>query len=176
MRGKGYDRGDGTFGDLIITYNVKLPDHLSDHQKELLEQMRRRDKPVYRKLITSCLPANTARKPNANEAKTYKAEVVKPSPPFIIPTFSFMNVEKVVNPPQNPVVRRRRTAGLIPPLSLGNEAKIPIRKQPNTFTTIVPKGNEPAMASCTYFDITMRRLPPTKLPTPTKRISLNIVL
>lgn len=41
LRGKGYDRGDGTFGDLIITYNVKLPDHLSDHQKELLEQMRR---------------------------------------------------------------------------------------------------------------------------------------
>ena len=41
LRGKGYDRGDGTFGGLIITYNVKLPDHLSDHQKELLEQMRR---------------------------------------------------------------------------------------------------------------------------------------
>lgn len=41
LRGKGYNRGDGTFGDLIITYNVKLPDHLSDHQKELLEQMRR---------------------------------------------------------------------------------------------------------------------------------------
>lgn len=41
LRGKGYDRSDGTFGDLIITYNVKLPDHLSDHQKELLEQMRR---------------------------------------------------------------------------------------------------------------------------------------
>ena len=40
LRGKGYDRGDGTFGDLIITYNVKLPDHLSDHQKELLEHMR----------------------------------------------------------------------------------------------------------------------------------------
>ena len=25
LRGKGYDRGDGTFGDLIITYQVKLP-------------------------------------------------------------------------------------------------------------------------------------------------------
>ena len=41
LRGKGYDRGDGTFGDLIITYNVKLPDHLTDRQKELIEQMRR---------------------------------------------------------------------------------------------------------------------------------------
>lgn len=40
VRGKGYDRGDGTFGDLIITYNVKLPTGLNDRQKELLRQMR----------------------------------------------------------------------------------------------------------------------------------------
>lgn len=41
LRGKGYDRGDGTFGDLIITYNVTLPTGLSEHQRELLEEMRR---------------------------------------------------------------------------------------------------------------------------------------
>lgn len=40
VRGKGYDRGDGTFGDLILTYNVTLPTHLTDRQKELLRQMR----------------------------------------------------------------------------------------------------------------------------------------
>ena len=40
VRGKGYDRGDGTYGDLIITYNVKLPTDLTDHQKDLLRQMR----------------------------------------------------------------------------------------------------------------------------------------
>ena len=40
VRGKGYDRGDGTFGDLIITYNVKLPTHLSQRQKDLLNEMR----------------------------------------------------------------------------------------------------------------------------------------
>lgn len=39
LRGKGYDRGDGTFGDLIITYQVKLPQNLSEHQKELLREM-----------------------------------------------------------------------------------------------------------------------------------------
>ena len=39
VRGKGYDRGDGTFGDLIITYNVKLPATLNERQKELLRQM-----------------------------------------------------------------------------------------------------------------------------------------
>lgn len=40
VRGKGYDRGDGTFGDLIITYNVKLPTGLTERQKVLLKQMR----------------------------------------------------------------------------------------------------------------------------------------
>ena len=40
LRGKGYDRGDGTFGDLIITYQVKLPQNLSEHQRNLLRQMR----------------------------------------------------------------------------------------------------------------------------------------
>lgn len=39
LRGKGYDRGDGTFGDLIITYQVKLPQNLSERQKELLREM-----------------------------------------------------------------------------------------------------------------------------------------
>ena len=41
LRGKGYSRGDGTSGDLIITYNVKLPDHLSERQKELLREIQR---------------------------------------------------------------------------------------------------------------------------------------
>ena len=39
LRGKGYDRGDGTFGDLVITYQVKLPTNLTDQQKQLLRQM-----------------------------------------------------------------------------------------------------------------------------------------
>lgn len=40
LKGKGMDRGNGTFGDLIITYNVKLPTNLSERQKQLLMQMR----------------------------------------------------------------------------------------------------------------------------------------
>ena len=39
LRGKGRSRGDGTMGDLILTYNVKLPDHLSPRQQELVRQM-----------------------------------------------------------------------------------------------------------------------------------------
>ena len=41
LKGKGYDRGDGTFGDLIITYNIVLPSSLSEKQKQLLDEMRR---------------------------------------------------------------------------------------------------------------------------------------
>lgn len=40
LRGKGYDRGDGTFGDLYITYNVVLPTGLTERQKELVRQIR----------------------------------------------------------------------------------------------------------------------------------------
>lgn len=40
LRGKGNDRGDGTRGDLIITYRVQLPEHLNERQRELLRQMR----------------------------------------------------------------------------------------------------------------------------------------
>lgn len=38
LRGKGYDRGDGTYGDLIITYNVQLPASLTERQKDLISQ------------------------------------------------------------------------------------------------------------------------------------------
>ena len=38
LRGKGYDRGDGTFGDLIITYHVKLPTGLTERQKQLINE------------------------------------------------------------------------------------------------------------------------------------------
>lgn len=40
LKGKGYDNGNGTFGDLIITYNVKLPTNLSERQKNLLREMK----------------------------------------------------------------------------------------------------------------------------------------
>lgn len=41
LKGKGYAKGDGTAGDLILTYNVTLPASLNERQRELLEQMRR---------------------------------------------------------------------------------------------------------------------------------------
>lgn len=35
LKGKGYQKPDGSYGDLILTYNVKLPMNLTAHQKEL---------------------------------------------------------------------------------------------------------------------------------------------
>jgi curved DNA-binding protein len=39
VRGQGHRLNDGSMGDLIITYQVKLPTQLSEHQKELVRQM-----------------------------------------------------------------------------------------------------------------------------------------
>ena len=40
LRGKGQQMMNGRHGDLIITYNVTLPQNLNEKQKELLRQMR----------------------------------------------------------------------------------------------------------------------------------------
>ncbi len=40
LKGKGAPGADGSRGNLILTYNVKLPVSLSDRQKELLNQMK----------------------------------------------------------------------------------------------------------------------------------------
>lgn len=41
LKGKGFPvyKKEGTFGDLYITYNVKIPTHLTDKQKELFQQL-----------------------------------------------------------------------------------------------------------------------------------------
>lgn len=39
MRGKGYPKGNGTNGDLILTYKVELPKNLTERQKQLLREM-----------------------------------------------------------------------------------------------------------------------------------------
>ena len=39
IKGKGMDRGDGTFGDLIITYNIKLPTNLTERQRQLIREL-----------------------------------------------------------------------------------------------------------------------------------------
>lgn len=41
LRGRGYDRGDGSFGDMIVTYNIQLPTGLTEKQRELLREMQK---------------------------------------------------------------------------------------------------------------------------------------
>lgn len=41
LRGRGRQKPDGTYGNLIVTYNVRLPQGLTPRQRELLEEMRR---------------------------------------------------------------------------------------------------------------------------------------
>lgn len=42
LKGKGFPvyKKDGEFGDLLVTYNVKLPTNLTEKQKELFEQLK----------------------------------------------------------------------------------------------------------------------------------------
>ena len=52
------------------------------------------------------------------------------------------NVEKVVNPPQNPTVRNNLNKGEINSFSLNPNMIIPIKRQPRKLTAKVPYGNE----------------------------------
>ena len=89
---------------------------------------------------------------------------------------SFMNVENVVNPPQNPVVNRSLVLGLRSPLFAAVPDSMPISRHPITFTAIVPMGNDSAVADCSALDMMYLSEPPTKLPHPASSISFIIVL
>lgn len=41
LKGKGFPvyKQEGTYGDLFVTFNVKVPTHLTEHQKELFRQL-----------------------------------------------------------------------------------------------------------------------------------------
>ena len=89
----------------------------------------------------------TAISPRARLSNVYStAESIAPSRPNN--RFSFINVEKVVKPPQKPVTKTSFVVGEICPPSDSPESR-PIRKQPMTLTVIVPQGNETATHDCT---------------------------
>lgn len=51
------------------------------------------------------------------------------------------NAEKVVKPPQKPVISNNLISGLTTELFSANEKKMPIKKHPIIFTESVPSGN-----------------------------------
>ncbi len=87
-----------------------------------------------------------------------------------------MNVEKVVNPPQKPVVKRSRDCGESHDNVDGKLETKPISMQPSRLTINVAKGNEEAQNAPTSFDTRKRLPPPKKLPMPTIKKSLNMFI
>ena len=60
-----------------------------------------------------------------------------------------MKVEKVVKPPQKPVVSSNLVEGFIhPPPFHEMPERNPMMKQPNTFTVMVPKGKAMRLHDC----------------------------
>lgn len=94
-------------------------------------------------------------------------------PSFIIAAFSFIKVEKVVNPPQKPVVSSRRVLG-VSQLFIDSEEIKPMMKQPKTLTVKVPNGKVELHETAKRRDTRKRNPPPKKLPKPTSKKSLNI--
>ena len=91
-----------------------------------------------------------------------------------IARLSLAKVEKVVKPPQKPVVNRRHQLLSV----VENLAKMPynspIMKHPNRLTVRVPHGND---VLCPFINVEIKYLaaPPTKLPEPTIRIAFSLV-
>ena len=80
----------------------------------------------------------------------------------------------MVNPPQNPAVRKRFSydEGLV---RLNVAHNIPMSKQPTMFAVMVAHGKEalnPFMTNA----IRYRAIPPKKLPAPTSKISFNTII
>ena len=107
--------------------------------------------------------------PSPRLAIVYKtAEGMEPSRPSS--RFSFMKVEKVVNPPQNPVTRTSFVEGEIWfPIDAPDSS--PIRKQPKTLTVIVPQGYPLPTNDWNSFATRYRLPPPKKLPMQTNKRS-----
>lgn len=83
-------------------------------------------------------------------------------------------VEKVVNPPQKPTVRKIRHSSLIR-LVLSVIPKInPINRHPSRLTAIVPNGKEEATLFCTTRAVRYLAIPPRKLPKPMYNNVLSI--
>ncbi len=74
-------------------------------------------------------------------------------------------VEKVVKPPQKPVIRRNRR--LLEGIKLENK---PMQKHPSIFTVKVATGNAKGSALTINTDARNRRILPAAPPAPTKSI------
>ena len=113
----------------------------------------------------------TSQKVNAiNAMPTTMLVVTYAMKPAIFPfcniwKLSFANVEKVVNPPQNPTVRNNCHELPSFDVLLNNPNNNPIIRQPARLTNSVAHG-KPLLMLFMATDIRYRAAPPTKLPQP----------
>lgn len=113
----------------------------------------------------------TSQKVNAiNAMPTTMLVVTYAMKPAILPfcniwKLSFANVEKVVNPPQNPTVRNNCHELPSFDVLLNNPNHNPIIRQPARLTNSVAHG-KPLLMLFMATDIRYRAAPPTKLPQP----------
>lgn len=88
---------------------------------------------------------------------------------------SSANDEKVVKPPQKPVIRKTFIDGEMTWVFSANPKKIPITKLPITLTANVPHGNAETVMTWASFPVRKRRHVPIKPPSPASIIALNII-
>lgn len=88
---------------------------------------------------------------------------------------SFIKVEKVVKPPQNPVVRSNLMDGdmTFPPFQFNPDRK-PMMRHPNTLTVMVPNGKAMSVLDWTILEIQYLMPPPKKLPILTSKTSFML--
>jgi hypothetical protein len=82
---------------------------------------------------------------------------------------SRLNIEKVVNPPQMPVMTncRWRVLAKTRPPGLVSVAKKPMMKEPTTLTKKVPQGNPGPISARVAIEASARNTPPMTAPSET---------
>ena len=88
---------------------------------------------------------------------------------------SSANDEKVVNPPQKPVIRKTFIDGEMTWVFSARPKKMPITKLPIILTANVPHGNAETVMTWASFPVRKRRHVPIKPPSPAIIIALNII-
>ena len=104
--------------------------------------------------------------------------VAKPTmlPLCNISTLSLAKVEKVVNPPQSPVVSNRNHGLLLAPIRWKSAFITPNVKHPTRFIVSVPHGNPSVQHPRISIEIEYLSEPPKKLPKPTINIDFIIIV
>lgn len=124
--------------------------------------------------LTICNPKTTANKHKIRLREIYNiaVQVLLPLNKLM---FSKAKLEKVVNPPQNPIAIRYFSELSVFPVFCRYPNANPIIKLPKTFTVIVCIGNLKSKYLFVETDIKYLKMLPAPPPNPTNNICLNML-